>query len=138
MKKQWIAPKAEGERFLPNEYCQQCQEGVEVYKFECNAGGGVYGSIYEETNGIAGLQIGNGGDSELAKYSKSFWEESGFHACGSTHDAPTTDSFPSGYYLPHGDSSKAVPVVIWKEPKWFYEDIHATTKLNAVPYPERS
>ena len=64
----WTRPLTEVQKFEANEYVAACGESGVVYKFKCDAGDGVYGSVYEETNGIPGLQTGRGGDTELAGY----------------------------------------------------------------------
>ena len=56
--KVWRRPLTEVQKFEANEYVAACGDSGVVYKFKCDAGGGVYGSVYEETNGIPGLQTG--------------------------------------------------------------------------------
>lgn len=133
----WVQPQTAVQRFVANEYVAACGESGVVYKFKCDAGGGVYGSVYEETNGIEGLQTGRGGDTELATYSDGglFGGEMGFHACGSTHEADSSNAFVNGYYCAKGDTNNPVKVVVWKEPRdggWFPlpDNIHCTTNLN--------
>lgn len=48
------------QKFAPNEYVAACGDHGVTYKFECNAGGGIPGSVYQETNGIDGLQTHGG------------------------------------------------------------------------------
>ena len=50
--KNYVKPMMESEVFAANEYIAACGESGVVYKFKCDAGDGVYGSVYEETNGI--------------------------------------------------------------------------------------
>lgn len=103
-----------------------------VYKFKCDAGGGVYGSVYEETNGVPGLQTGRRGDTELAGYSDSWLGESGFYACNKTHEAESSNAFVNGYYCAKGDTRNPVSVIVWKEPRggWWPDNIHCTTNLD--------
>ena len=65
-RKVWRRPLTRVQQFEANEYVAACGDSGVVYKFKCDAGGGVYGSVYEETNGIPGLQTGRRGDTELA------------------------------------------------------------------------
>lgn len=131
--KSYKKPVLNVERFTPNEFvANSCGDSGVVYKFRCDAGGGVYGSVYEESNGIPGLQTGWRGDDELAGYSNSWFGESGYHACDETHEAASTDPFVDGYYCAKGDTRNPVPVIVWKEPRggWLPDNIHCTTNLN--------
>ena len=87
--REYVKPTMEGELFAANEYIAACHDINKVYKFKCDAGGGRNGTVYLETNGKPGLQTGWGGDRYL----------SGYHACGTTHEAKTTDDFLDGYYV---------------------------------------
>ena len=51
-RKVWRRPLTRVQQFEANEYVAACGDSGVVYKFKCDAGGGVYGSVYEETNGI--------------------------------------------------------------------------------------
>ena len=128
----WTCPLTEVQKFEANEYVAACGESGVVYKFQCDAGGGVYGSVYEETNGIPGLQTGHRGDTELAGYSNSLFGESGFYACNKTHEAESSNAFVNGYYCAKGDTRNPVSVIVWKEPRggWFPDNIHCTTNLD--------
>lgn len=110
-----------GERFVANEYVAACGDTeYGKYKFTCDAGGGVSGDVYRESNGKPGFQkgglFGYGGDEWLG----------GYHACGTTHEASTTDDFQNGYYIP--DGGDAVDVIIWRGKRG--DNIHCTTNLN--------
>ena len=128
----WKRPFTEVQKFEANEYVAACGESGVVYKFKCDAGGGVYGSVYEETNGIPGLQTGRRGDTELAGYSNSWFGESGFYACNKTHEAESSNAFVNGYYCAKGDTKNPVSVIVWKEPRggWLPDNIHCTTNLD--------
>lgn len=120
MKRAYVRPIMVGERFVANEYVAACGDTVYgKYKFTCDAGGGVSGDVYRESNGQLGFQKGYGlygGDKWLG----------GYHACGTTHEANTTDDFQDGYYIP--DSGDAVDVIIWRGKRG--DNIHCTTNLN--------
>lgn len=133
MKRTYRSPKVYVEEFTPNEYVAACGDSGVVYKFKCDAGDGVYGSVYEETNGIPGLQTGRRGDTELAGYSSDGWlGESGFYACNKTHEAESSNAFVNGYYCAKGDTKNPVSVIVWKEPSgwWQPDNIHCTTNLD--------
>lgn len=131
-RKVWRRPLAEVQKFVANEYVAACGDGGVVYKFKCDAGGGVYGSVYEETNGIPGLQTGWQGDTKLAGYSDGLLGESGFYACNKTHDADSSNEFVDGYYCAQGNTDNPLQVIVWKEPRgWGRPDnIHCTTNLD--------
>ena len=130
--KDYVKPMMESEVFAANEYIAACGESGVVYKFKCDAGDGVYGSVYEETNGIPGLQTGRRGDTELAGYSSSWLGESGFYACNKTHEAESNNAFVNGYYCAKWNTQNPISVIVWKEPRgWFLPDnIHCTTNLD--------
>lgn len=122
MKRAYVRPTMVGERFVANEYVAACGDTeYGKYKFTCDAGGGVSGDVYRESNGKPGFQkgyglLGKGGDELLG----------GYHACGTTHEANTTDDFQNGYYIPYGGD--AVDVIIWRGKRG--DNIHCTTNLN--------
>lgn len=120
-KRMYIKPVLESETFVPQNYIAACGDLNKVYKFKCDAGGGVSGSVYLETNGKEGLQTGwGGGDKYL----------SGYHACGSTHEAKTTDDFLDGYYVTSSlfGGTKVTPVIVWRGPD--NDNTHCTENLN--------
>lgn len=126
MKKSYESPKAYVEEFTPNEYVAACGDSGVVYKFVCDAGDGVYGSVYQETNNIPGLQTGRGGDKEIATYA---WGGLlGYHACGTTHEAESDSGFYNGYYCARGNTDNPVKVIIWKGER--HDNVHCTTNLN--------
>ena len=117
MKRAYVRPTMVGERFVANEYVAACGDTeYGKYKFTCDAGGGVSGDVYRESNGKPRFQKGYGGDEWLG----------GYHACGTTHEASTTDDFLDGYYIP--DSGKVENVIIWRGKRG--NNIHCTTNLN--------
>lgn len=120
MKRTWEAPGIMVQEFEANEYVAACGDSGKVYNFTCNAGGGVSGDVYLETNGKPGLQTGRGGDQYL----------SGYHACGTTHEASSTDGFLDGYYVTfdwYGNQT-VTPVIVWRGPK--NNNTHCTTNLD--------
>lgn len=122
MKRTYVRPTMVGERFVANEYVAACGDTeYGKYKFTCDAGGGVSGDVYRESNGKPGFQKGYG----LLRYGGDEWL-GGYHACGTTHEASTTDDFQNGYYIP--DGGDAVDVIIWRGKRG--DNIHCTTNLN--------
>ena len=117
MKRKYERPWMVGEEFSPNEFIAACGDSNTVYKFKCDAGGGVPGYVYLETNGKKGLQTGEGGDRYLSRY----------HACGTTHEAQTTDDFLDGYYVT-GSGRNVTPVIVWRGPK--NDNTHCTENLD--------
>lgn len=81
MKRAYVRPTMVGERFVANEYVAACSDTeYGKYKFTCDAGGGVSGDVYRESNGKPGFQKGYG----LFGYGGDEWL-GGYHACGTTH-----------------------------------------------------
>ena len=68
-----------------------------------------------ETNGEPGLQkkrkMGRRG-----KYHPGDEKLGGYHACGTTHEANSTDKFLDGYYIMKG-SDRPQNVIVWRGPK---------------------
>ena len=132
MKKQYVSPMMVGERFEANEYVAACGDSGVVYKFTCDAGSGVVGGVYLETNGVDGLQT----ERKWVQTGEQRWDGyyvsrdtylSRYEACGTTHEAESTSSFLNGYYVPE-DTSEVVPVIVWRGPK--NDNVHCTTNLN--------
>lgn len=115
-KRKYVKPVLSGEEFVPQNYIAACGDSGIVYKFKCDAGGGVSGYVYLETNGQAGLQRdGRNSDDFL----------SGYHACGSSHEAESTDNFLEGYYVV---GETITPVIIWRG-RWG-NNTHCTEELD--------
>lgn len=124
------------EQFTANEFIAACGDQNKVYKFTCDAGGGESGGVYQETNGIPGLQIGKNGDRRISR------GQTSFHACGETHEASTDSSFIKNcYYIPESaykpgffgigsswDTSKAIGVIVWRGKDG--NNTHCTTNLD--------
>lgn len=130
----YVKPTMEGEIFAANEYiASECGDSGTSYKFTCDAGGGVYGSVYIESNGVEGLQTRRSGrtkaDQIISTYGHGlFGGEYGYHACGATHIADATNAFYEGYYLPKGDENSAQNVIVWRGP--YNNNTHCTTNLD--------
>ena len=128
-KKAYVKPSLESETFVPQTYIAACGDSGVVYKFKCDAGGGVWGSVYQETNGISGLQTGRRGDEEIAGYEAFMGMPiSGFHSCNTEHEADSKSGFYDGYYCPRGNTRNPIQVIIWKGP--WGRNVHCTTNLD--------
>lgn len=120
-KKAYSKPMLKSEAFVPQSYVAACGDTNKVYKFTCDATGGIIGLVYQETNGQDGLQVFS--DQLIAR---------GYHACDITHEAPVTDSFYDGYYVTGGDAASGgnliTKVKIWKGPD--NDNVHCTKNLE--------
>lgn len=124
MKKNYVRPMMVGERFAANEYVAACgDKEYGMYEFECDAGGGVHGGVWIESNNTPGLQTdGRNADRKISS------SNSSFHACNIKHEASTKDDFLEGYYLPDQRGAVATKVIIWRGPDG--DNVHCTTNLN--------
>lgn len=120
MKRAYVRPTMVGERFVANEYVAACGDSGTVYKFRCNAGDkGLIGypyDVYVDSNKNGTYDRG---DQYLNSY----------HACGVTHEAPSTDDFVNGFMIdtrPFHDHT-AKNVIIWTEGG---TNVHCTTDLD--------
>lgn len=125
--KSYKKPVLNVERFTPNEFVAAYGDSGVTYLFTCDAGGGKSGTVYLETNGRDGLQTGWGGDQYL----------SGYHACGTQHEADSDDAFLKGYYVtekyvgiwPFGHyETITTDVIVWRGPN--NDNTHCTTNLD--------
>lgn len=126
-RKVWRRPCTEVQKFEANEYVAACGDSGVTYLFTCDAGGGKSGKVYLETNGRPGLQTDWGGDQYL----------SGYHACGTQHEADSDDAFLNGYYVteeyvgwwPFGHyETITTDVIVWRGPN--NDNTHCTTNLD--------
>lgn len=142
-KKIWTKPEMKEIVFSANEYVAACGDENKKYLFTCDAGGGKSGYVWIEDNKQDGLQsdslwslfdgtVPGGGGSSTDTYDDYL---SGYHACGLTHEASTTDDFYNGYYLEKDKWNNGrfnpldvLEVIIWRGPK--NNDTHCTTNLN--------
>ena len=126
--REYVKPMMDSEVFVANEYFSACGDSGTTYLFTCDAGGGVSGKVYVESNGVEGLQTsgewvgGWGGHWQPADRSLG-----GYHACGTTHEADSDDEFLDGYYVPN-KSGNATKVIIWRGP--YNNNVHCTTNLD--------
>ena len=126
MKKTFTMPRIVVEQFVPNEYVAACGDSGTTYLFTCDAGGGVPGNVYVESNNEPGFQE--------PVYSSYFpWEQisgdtyrSQYYACNKKHEASSNSEFLNGYYIAFG-SNEAIPVIIWTEGG---KNTHCTTQLD--------
>ena len=126
--KDYVRPMMESEVLAANEYIAACGDSGVTYKFQCDAGGGVPGTVYVESNGVEGLQTRR----EWIGGWNGHWQEAdrslgGYYACDTTHVAESDDEFLDGYYVPYF-SSDVTKVIIWRGP--YNNNVHCTTKLN--------
>lgn len=130
MKPVYERPTMNVENFAANEFIAACGDSNVVYKFKCDAGGGEWGDVFLDSNKNNKL---DSGDLNLTSGKMHY-----YHACGATHEAPTEDEFPMGFYVENGGNDKlkasifgpkydVIPVRVWTE---HGDDVHATTKLN--------
>lgn len=146
MRKNYVKPALISEEFVPQTYvaaCEHTSSGAGMYKFVCDAGKDIGGgNLYKETNNSEGLQIpschctGTTHDSEYGgilglQRICSTWGDGddtllgGYKACKESHEAPTTDEFPAGYYVPY-NTTNVYNVLLWQGDG----DRHATSNLN--------
>ena len=121
MKRAYVAPTMVGERFVANEYVAACGDSGTVYKFRCNAGDkGLWNypyEVYVDSNNYGSYDRG---DQYLGSY----------HACGTTHEASSTDGFFNGFMIDTrwGHDSTPQEVIIWRGRDG--RNIHCTTDLD--------
>lgn len=118
-KRVYRKPVMESETFVPQTYIAACGDSGVVYKFKCDAGGGVSGNVYVDSNH-------NGEYDFLIDKELTGWILSTYHACGETHEAPKTDEFLDGFYRAFGTLNYQ-KVKIWTDGG---TNIHCTTNLN--------
>lgn len=126
----WVQPQTVVQQFVANEAVSACGDSGVNYLFKCDAGGGVWGSVYQETNGEVGLQTtGRNPDLQLSRYEDFLGVPiSGYHACQTEHVASTDSDFLDGYYCARGNTRNPVKVIIWKGE--YNDDVHCTTNLD--------
>lgn len=120
----WERPMAVVDAFVANEFVSACGDENKEYLFTCDAGGGKSGSVYLETNDKPGLQTYDDWGYNADEYL------SGYHACGATYNAKTTDDFLEGYYVRKG---KVTNVIVWRGEKG--DNTHCTTNLSMNTWP---
>lgn len=120
-KRVWEQPVTLVQKFEANEYVAACESGT-TYWFQCDAGSVWSGDdkVYEETNGIDGLQTGRGGDKRSRTY----------YACDKAHEVQAGEKFLNGYVVQDMgwvQEDKVIPVLIWTEGG---TNTHCTTQLH--------
>ena len=117
--REYVRPMMDSEVFAANEYFSACGDENKVYKFTCEAGGGGNGTVYLDSN--------HNGEWDLV--GDQILTLAGYHACGATHEAPTTDDFQEGFFitgvLPPYNVEK---VIVWRGENGDY--VHCTTNLD--------
>lgn len=131
----WIRPMATVEQFMANEYIAACGDKTPaVYKFTCNAGGGVYGGAWRESNRVDGLQSNGSFTGGYRADQQITWSTGSFHACNDTHEVPIEDIdqfIPNCYYKPYGaHDSEAISVLVWRGEN--NDDVHCCTGLTDI------
>ena len=126
--REYVKPMMDSEVFAANEYFSACGDSGTTYLFKCDAGGGVSGDVYVESNGVEGLQT----HGEWVGGWNGHWQEAdqslgGYHACGTQHEADSEDEFLNGYYVPYR-SNNVTDVIIWRGPH--NNNVHCITNLN--------
>lgn len=119
----WVQPQTAVQQFVANEYVAACGDINKVYKFTCEAGGGGNGTVYLDSN--------KNGQWDL---SDQILTLAGYHACGVTHEAPTTDEFKRGFFItgvlpPY----KVQDVMVWRGEDG--HNVHCTTTLDMTTWP---
>lgn len=122
-KRVWGQPITMVQKFEANEYVAACGDENLVYKFTCSAGGGVSGTVWEDSNKNGEWDLlGDECLTTLLGLGESY------HACGTTHEASTTDEYTTGFFFPHANPLHAIKVIIWKGDDG--NNIHCTTNLD--------
>ena len=122
VRKKWVYPQANVERFVANDYVSACGDtGYGDYLFECNAGDP--GKRYDV--------VTDDGTHLTADYY--YYGDNRYHPCNKTHRASTQDDFVMGYIYPTGGDDRFISqtqgqrVYIWTDGG---KDVHCTTNLN--------
>ena len=125
--KNYVRPMMESEVFAANEYIAACGDTNEEYIFQCDAMGGIFGTVYYD-NGNGRFDpyiplVNPDGDHPMG---------SGYHACGEEHVTHTGDDFIDGWYITGGEGITGgewvKQVVIWRGVDG--NNIHCTTNLD--------
>lgn len=120
MRKEWMEPVIEVQEFVANEYVAACGDSGTVYKFTCNAPGGLL-YYYPESDGqIDGNYTGSGSQKRIGSY----------YPCWATHEASVTAAFYDGFvdYNLNGKQDPDEGVIVWRGPN--NKNGHATNNLD--------
>ena len=119
--RKYVKPVMESEMFAANEYIAACGDTNYEYIFECDAMGGVTGTVFYDD-----------GDHKFEPFGDDRWMGAGYHACGEKHKTLKGDDFIHGWYatgwdgITGGDWYKEV--IIWRGADG--KNIHCTTNLD--------
>ena len=131
-RRKWVSPVKGTQLFIPQQYVAACapDETYIEYKFECNAGVGIY-YVWEETNGTSGLQTGIGGDRYINRYQPCEKNHSVIVRNGESVD----DIFPYGYISKNRNGVPYINVRIWTENG---TNLHCTENLAMNEWIEKN
>lgn len=116
----WERPMTVVDTFVANEFVSACGDKGAIYKFECDAPGGLL-YYYPESDGqIDGKHDRNEDAKFLGRY----------HPCHAKHEAPKTDGFYDGFvdYNWNGKQDPGEGVIVWRG--LHQNNGHATTQLD--------
>lgn len=120
-RKVWRRPLTEVQKFEANEYVAACGDTNNEYIFQCDAMGGVTGTVFYSD-----------GDDRFEPFYGDRWMGTGYHACGEEHVTQTGDEFVEGWYVTGWDGISGgdwvEKVIIWRGPDG--DNIHCTTNLD--------
>lgn len=120
-KRVWGQPITIVQKFEANEYVAACGDTNNEYIFQCDAMGGLTGTVFYSD-----------GDDEFEPFDGDRWMGAGYHACGEEHVTQTGDDFIEGWYVTgwHGITGGdwAEKVIIWRGASG--DNIHCTTNLD--------
>ena len=120
-KRVWGQPITMVQKFEANEYVAACGDTNNEYIFQCDAMGGLTGTVFYSD-----------GDDEFEPFDGDRWMGTGYHACGEEHVTQTGDDFIEGWYVTGWNGITggdwAEKVIIWRGASG--RNIHCTTNLD--------
>lgn len=120
-RKVWRRPLTEVQKFEANEYVAACGDTNNEYIFQCDAMGGITGTVFYSD-----------GDDKFVPFVDDKWMGTGYHACGEKHTTQVGDEFIEGWYVTGWDGISggdwAEKVIIWRGADG--KNIHCTTNLD--------
>lgn len=121
MRKTWEEPKILVQEFVANEYVAACGDTQDEYIFQCDAMGGITGTVFYSD-----------GDDKFEPLGEDKWMGTGYHACGAKHVTQVGDDFIEGWYVTGKEAMSgggiAKKVIIWRGPDG--NNIHCTTNVD--------
>ena len=119
--KDYVRPMMESEVFAANEYIAACGDTNNEYIFQCDAMGGVFGTVFYSD-----------GDDKFEPFSDDEFMGTGYHACGEKHTTQVGDEFIEGWYVTGWSGITGggwtEKVIIWRGADG--NNIHCTTNLD--------